>query len=296
MLEEPTDWDLWDRNSRTWILNNDLDVDRPPQVARGIIWDRKQLKAVGQLLSRCCKRAYDFGAKEITVASLKETLEPLYKEIEEGTFGEVFNDFNSLCLDECKDIPEYNTRFDNAYSKLCKFKDVTICRPLLVKKYLEGLGPGFDQWLTTLNQAHPLLTEGDVEGVSLKTTMTAARVEEQKLTSRTTSVASLAKRNAPTQNTKDEPRGTKLQPGDEHCKIHLLGNHEDRIASFNTLNLSRRGERSTLARRRLEIRRRLDEMLLRLQHHLHLKQHKPILLLYQSPTTSFSNYSLNQVS
>jgi hypothetical protein len=214
MLEEPSDWELWNRNSRTWILNNDLDVVRPLPAARGTIWDRKQLKAVGQLLSRCGKRAYDFGAEEITVASLKETLEPF--------------DFNNLCLDECKDIPEYNTRFDNAYSKLCKFKDVMICRPLLVKKYLEGLGPGFDQWLSTFNQAHPLLTEGDVEGVTLKATMTAARVEEQKLTARTTSVAALAKRNTPTQNTKDEPRGTKRQRGDKHCKIHLWGSHEDK--------------------------------------------------------------------
>ena len=116
--------------------------------------------------------------------------------MEEGTFSKAFNDFNSLCLDECKDIPKYNTRFDNAYSKLCKFKDVTICRPLLVKKYLKGLGPGFDQWLSTFNQAHPLLTEGDVEGVTLKTTMTAARVEEQKLTACTTSIAAFVKRNA----------------------------------------------------------------------------------------------------
>ena len=167
MLEEPSDWELWDRNSRTWILNNDVDVVRPLPAARGITWDRKQLKAVGQLLSRCGKRAYNIGAEEITVVSLKEILEPFYKEREEGTFGEAFNEFNSLCLDECTDIPECNTRFDNAYSKLCKFKDVTI-------------------------------------------------------------FAVLAKRNTPTQNTKDEPRGTKRQRGDKHCKIHLWGSHEDK--------------------------------------------------------------------
>lgn len=86
----------------------------------------------------------------------------------------------------------------NIYSKLCKFKDVTICRPLLVKKYLEGLGPGFDQWLSTFNQAYPLFTEGDVEGVMLKTTITAARVKEQKLTACTILVAVLAKRSTPT--------------------------------------------------------------------------------------------------
>jgi len=43
MLEEPSDWELWDRNSRTWILNNDVDVVRPLPAARGITWDRKQL-------------------------------------------------------------------------------------------------------------------------------------------------------------------------------------------------------------------------------------------------------------
>jgi hypothetical protein len=84
------------------------------------------------------------------------------------------------------------------YSKLCKFNDVTIYRPLLVKKYLKGLGLGFDQWLSTFNQAHPLLTKGDVEGVTLKTTIIVARVEEQKLTACTTLVATLIKRNAPT--------------------------------------------------------------------------------------------------
>jgi uncharacterized protein (UPF0297 family) len=73
-----------------------------------------------------------------------ETLKPFYKEVEEGTFGKAFNDFNSLCLDKCKDIPKYNTRFDNTYSKLYKFKNVTICRSL-VKKYLKGLSPSFDQ-------------------------------------------------------------------------------------------------------------------------------------------------------
>ena len=144
MLEEPSDWELWDRNSRTWILNNDLDVVRPLLAAQGTIQDRKQLKAVSQLLSRYSKRAYNFRAKEITITSLKETLEPLYKEIEEGTFSEAFNDFNNLYLNECKDIPKYNTHFDNVYSKLCKFKDVTIYRPLLVKKYLKGLSLGFD--------------------------------------------------------------------------------------------------------------------------------------------------------
>ena len=58
--------------------------------------------------------------------------------------------------------------------------------------------------------------------------MIVAQVEEQKLTACTTLVAALAKRNAPTQNTKDEPRGTKRQQGDKHCKIHLQGSHKDK--------------------------------------------------------------------
>src|SRR5271168_2205177 len=70
-----------------------------------------------------------------------------------------------------------------------------------------------------------------------------------------------------------------------------------KIASSNTLNLRQNGERSTPTRQRFKMRRRLDEMLLQLQHHLlRLKQHRPSLPLYQSPTTSFSNYSLSQTS
>jgi hypothetical protein len=151
-----------------------------------------------------------------------EILKPVFEEQAEGTFGEAFNEFNTLCLADCKNVPDYNTRFDNSYSRLCKFEEVEICRPLLIKKYLEGLGPGFDQWLSTFNQSHPLLKEDDVEGVSLKTTMTAARVEEQKMTSRTSSTALLARQSGST-----EPQGTKRQRGDKHCKVHLWCGHED---------------------------------------------------------------------
>src|SRR5271166_6345303 len=68
-------------------------------------------------------------------------------------------------------------------------------------------------------------------------------------------------------------------------------------ALFNTLNLRRNRERSILAKQRLEMRRRLNEMLLQLQHHLlRPKQHRPSLPSYQSLTTSFSNHSPSQSS
>jgi hypothetical protein len=222
MLEEPTHWDLWERNSRSWILNHDLDTERPAVAARGRAWDRNQLKGVGQLHTRCGKRAYDLTKDCELIDTMIEILKPVFEEQAEGTFGEAFNEFNTLCLADCKNVPDYNTRFDNSYSRLCKFEEVEICRPLLIKKYLEGLGPGFDQWLSTFNQSHPLLKEDDVEGVSLKTTMTAARVEEQKMTSRTSSTALLARQSGST-----EPQGTKRQRGDKHCKVHLWCGHED---------------------------------------------------------------------
>ena len=33
-LEEPSYWDLWERNSRSWILNHDLDTERLAAAAR----------------------------------------------------------------------------------------------------------------------------------------------------------------------------------------------------------------------------------------------------------------------
>jgi hypothetical protein len=224
MLEESTHWDLWERNSKSWILNHDLDTERPAIAARGRAWDRNQLKGVGQLHTRCGKRAYNLTKDCKLIHTMIEILKPVFEEHPEGTFGEVFNEFNTLCLADCKNVIDYNTRFDNSYSQLCKFVEVKICRPLLVKKYLEGLGTSFDQWLSTFNHSHPLLKEDDVEGVSLKTTMTAARIEEQKMTSRTSYTALLASRSG---NANTEPQGTKRQHGDKHCKVHLWCGHED---------------------------------------------------------------------
>jgi hypothetical protein len=147
-----------------------------------------------------------------------EILKPVFEEQAEGTFGEAFNEFNTLCLPNCKNVPDYNTCFDNSYSRLCKFEEVEIYCPLLVKKYLKGLSTGFDQWLSTFNQSHPLLKEDNVEGVSLKTTITAARIEEQKMTSCTSSTTLLAKKSGSV-NTK--PQGTKRQRSDKHYKVHL---------------------------------------------------------------------------
>jgi hypothetical protein len=82
--------------------------------------------------------------------------------------------------------------------------------------------------------------------------MTVAWVEEQKLTARTTSVAALARRYILTQNTKDEPRGTKCQRGDKHCKIHLWGSHEDKycIAQHHELEVEWRKKYPSKAKAR----------------------------------------------
>src|SRR5436190_1960493 len=139
MLEEPSHWDLWERNSRSWILNHDLDTECPVFAARSRTWDRNQLKGVGQLHTRCVKQAYNLTKDCKLINIMIEILKPVFEEQAEGTFGEAFNEFNTLCLADCKNVPDYNTHFDNGYSQLCKFAEVEICHPLLVKKYLEGL-------------------------------------------------------------------------------------------------------------------------------------------------------------
>jgi hypothetical protein len=227
VLEEPSDWELWHRNSETWILTNDLDGVEPAGTARVVAaWKRKQKKGASALLTRCGSLAQDLGKGKETITALLAALKPTFEIQSEAKFNETFNKYEEINLQDCKSVADYNTQFQKAYTRLIKFPGVTICRTLLVRRYLNGLGPAFDGWLSTFNQTHTLLQEGIVgvgegliEGVSLQIAMAAASVEEQKM-NHSSSVAMAAKRSGRPPQPLVDSRGTKRKQGDQHCEIH----------------------------------------------------------------------------
>ena len=109
MLKELTHQDLQERNSTSWILNYNLDTKRLPVATRSRVQDRNQLKGVGQLYTRCGKRAYNLTKDCKLINAIIKILKPVFEEQAKGTFREAFNKFNTLCLADCKNVPNYNT-------------------------------------------------------------------------------------------------------------------------------------------------------------------------------------------
>lgn len=228
MLETSKDWDFFERNVDSWTINEDLDDDKPESVAAGNKWDRKQLKGVKALLTRCGTRAYGLGKEELTIYDLINTLRAKFEDKEEGTFGEAYNTFYSLDLHSCTNLDDYNTQFDTKYERMCEFAEVEICRPLLVKRYLEGLGPAFQSWLSTFNQSHAILKSGDVEGVTLAQAQSSAKVESNKMTTSDISSAALVARQGNNKRPQQyQPSNTKRTKTATFCKVHRWCSHND---------------------------------------------------------------------
>lgn len=231
MLETNKDWDSFHRNVDSWTINEDLDEDRPAGVVVARTWDRKQLKGAKALLTRCGTRAHTLGKNALTVDELVSLLKLTFKDVEEGTFGEAYNAFHCLVLLDCKDLDDYNTQFDTKYSRMCEFPEVEVCRPLLVKRYIEGLGPAFQSWLSTFNQTHAILAIGAlpgvvVAGVTLAQAQSSAKIEANKMATADLSSAALAARSGRTPAPAAQ-NGTKRTKQTTHCTVHGWCSHND---------------------------------------------------------------------
>lgn len=225
-LTDSSKWEDFERSSRPWILAGDLDEGAPDVVANDEdsekalkSWERKQLLSCSQLSTRLTKVGAEYVKDVVTITKFMAKLKEKYEEKQEGTFGESYSNFTSLSLSECKGVSDYNNKFDLYLTDLQKYPEVVICRPLVVKQYLEGLGPAFSSWLSSFNLQHSILKDGNAEGVTLIAAQTAARVEEQKINSEQTTIAMMAnrKRKYDGNNRQNHTTGG--------CTIHPHGRH-----------------------------------------------------------------------
>ena len=132
--------------------------------------------------------------KTITdLSRLLETPEANFKPKGEGIFNEIYNRWENINLEECKDVNDYCTQFDQICAEFAEIAEIdSTCvfpRPILVKKFLQGLGPAFSTWQMSFYQQHNII--GD-NGVTLCDAQSGARVEEQRLKSNNATTALLA--------------------------------------------------------------------------------------------------------
>lgn len=217
ILEKQSDWENWIRNAEAWLISNDYDEPKPSVPvgvrtratgttgAADIIdpfpnalekWKRNQKKAITNLKSRCGKRAFGLVKDIQTIDDLFETLKAEFKPKGEGVFNEVYNRWENVSLGECKDVNDYCIQFDQIRTELMDLDpECVFPRVILVKKFLQGLGPAFNNWEMSFNQQHSIIGDDDTPGVTLLEAQGSARVEEQRLKGNSATVGLLSNAN-----------------------------------------------------------------------------------------------------
>jgi hypothetical protein len=218
-LETQSDWEDWIRSAEAWLISNDYDEPEPaPPSPVGVRtrttgaagatvaeyplpsilakWKRSQKKAITNLKSRCGKRAFGLVKDVQTIDDLFETLKDEFKPKGEGVFNEVYNRWENVNLGECKGVNDYCTQFDQIRTELTDLDPECIFpRAILVKKFLQGLGPAFQNWEMSFNQQHSIIGDNNTPGVTLLEAQGSAQVEEQRLKSNSTTIGMLSNAN-----------------------------------------------------------------------------------------------------
>jgi hypothetical protein len=229
MLEDQPGWEDWIRNAEGWLIDHDYDEAAPTAPARLqtralddnadvylktlAAWKRGQKKAIAGLKSRCGKRAFGLCKAVETVEDLLEVLKAEFKPKGEGLFNEIYNRWETVNLEDCKDINDYCTQFDQIRTELSDLDPECIFpRPILIKKFLQGLGNAFSTWEMSFYQQHSIVGDDETPGVTLLEAQQGARVEEQRLKGNNATVAMLAtnrhgKRPRQAQTSPAEPGG-----------------------------------------------------------------------------------------
>jgi len=212
MLEDQPGWEDWIRNAEGWLIDHDYDEAAPTAPAgpqtRGArtadddagayhkalaAWKRGQKKATAGLKSRCGKRAFGLCKAIETVEDLLEVLKAEFKPKGEGLFNEIYNRWENVNLEDCKDINDYCTQFDQIRTELSDLDpECMFPRPILIKKFLQGLGNAFSTWEMSFYQQHSIFGDVETPGVTLLEAQSGARVEEQRLRGNSATVSMLA--------------------------------------------------------------------------------------------------------
>ena len=209
MLEDQPGWEDWVRNAEGWLIDHDYDEEAPtapigaqtrsanealdPYHKALAAWMRGQKRAVAGLKSRCGKRAYGLIKDIENLTNLLEVLEADFKPKGEGLFNEIYNHWENVNLEECKNVNDYCTQFNQIHTEFSDLDSKCIFpQPILVKKFLQGLGSAFNAWEMSFHQQHSIIGDKNTPGVTLLEAQSGAQVKEQHLKGNNSMVSMLA--------------------------------------------------------------------------------------------------------
>ena len=187
-LESTIDWIKFNREIRDYLEINghgDLLGRHKKQPEKGNLtddvydtkveaWLDKQERACAAVRNRCGYNAREEVKKETTVDSLLNKLKKRFRPTGSAVFQQLDRRYQELTLADCKNVMDFAEKLREARAELLELdKSCQIGEPHFVNKFLTGLGPAFDTFLTAFYQSHSLIPErNDAEVVTTEVDMT----------------------------------------------------------------------------------------------------------------------------
>ncbi|KAI8397508.1 hypothetical protein FOFC_20780 [Fusarium oxysporum] len=271
-LESTAEWINWDREMKDHLTVSgygDLfkrNKEKPTGAGAETIekidnWLSKQERACGAVLNRLGYNAREQVKNKETVTEMFSELEKRFKPKGSAVFQELDRRYNTLTLDQCSGVMNFAERLREAQSELLQLDETCkIGRPQFINKFLTGLGPEYEVFLTAFYQNHNLLPERGPNGevtkpaVTFEIALSAAEQEEMNLQQREKDkiqqTALLARAHS---NRKDRTIQTCdhcNKPG--HTKAGCFGLHPDLLEEFRKKRTFRNERRETKLGKRKE--------------------------------------------
>ncbi|RYC80904.1 hypothetical protein BFJ63_vAg16199 [Fusarium oxysporum f. sp. narcissi] len=271
-LESTAGWINWSREMKDHLTMSgygDLfkrNKDKPTGTSAATVekidnWLSKQERACGAVLNRLGYNAREQVKDEETVTEMFSELEKRFKPKGSAVFQELDRRYNSLTLDQCSGVMNFAERLREAQSELLQLDETCkIGTPQFINKFLTGLGPEYEVFLTAFYQNHNLLPERGSNGevtkpaVTFEIALAAAEQEEMNIQQRektkTQQTALLAGTRGLRKDRVTQTCDHFNKPG--HNKAGCFGLHPDLLEEFRRKRALRSERRETKLERRKE--------------------------------------------
>ncbi|KAG7423459.1 Retrovirus-related Pol polyprotein from transposon TNT [Fusarium oxysporum f. sp. raphani] len=271
-LESTAGWINWSREMKDHLTMSgygDLfkrNKDKPTGTSAATVekidnWLSKQERACGAVLNRLGYNAREQVKDKETVTEIFSELEKRFKPKGSAVFQELDRRYNSLTLDQCSGVMNFAERLREAQSELLQLDETCkIGTPQFINKFLTGLGPEYEVFLTAFYQNHNLLPERGSNGevtkpaVTFEIALTAAEQEEMNIQQRektkTQQTALLAGTRGLRKDRVTQTCDHCNKPG--HNKAGCFGLHPDLLEEFRRKRALRSERRETKLERRKE--------------------------------------------
>ncbi|KAJ3454187.1 hypothetical protein MRS44_018081 [Fusarium solani] len=172
--------DLLERKRDPPVQGNLSDVDFEEKLDA---WHNRQARACGAIRYRLGFRPKQEVQGLSNLADILKTLEQHFKPKGSSVFHDLQQKFDRLTLDNCESVSDFSRQLQKTRDQILQLDETSqIGQPQLIDKFLNGLGPKYQVFLTAFLQSHSLLPERNLEGIIIKAATTieeATRAAEQ---------------------------------------------------------------------------------------------------------------------